>query len=300
MYPVSDASKPKDISMPRLEHHQDQFSSTEAHVYREIQAFKTAEPSLSQKFRETVDDRIGGLIDKIKETSTGATTEQAIDAVLQALNESSSKTLRPEKIWENFHDEGLSISSLNDVRTLELEAIERVVDGLDRKYNTVALVEGAAAGAIGLAGAFADLPALVGIYLRAINEYAICYGFDVDTSDEQAMAALTLAAAASTGETRKEMFDRVEEHARSIQERSSQESEAHDGEVPQPVMNQVAQEIVTRLVRGSLAQSIPLVGALVGGGINRAFVKHVCQTARRVYEERWLMCQYQGAEAIKD
>ncbi len=278
--------------MTQLDQKTNQFNQTEAQIWREIQAFKGETDGLRERLTEGIDDKLGDVADKIRETTTGETAQKAIDSVLSVLNDSSSWTLRPEKIWESFQEEGLSVSDLHDVRELELAEIEGVIDNLDRKYNSMAFAQGTATGAAGLPGALADLPALVGLCLRAINEYAVSFGFDIDDPDERAMAVLTLAAAASSGETRGEMFERIEEHAR-----TSYDRESHRGEVPEPIMNQVAEELVVRLARGSLAQALPLVGALVGGGINRAFVKHVCETARRVYEERWLMRRYEFGEA---
>jgi uncharacterized protein (DUF697 family) len=277
--------------MTQLDQKTDEFNQTEAHVWREIKAFKNQNDGLRARFQQGVDEKLDDVATKLQQTTSGETTEKTIDAVISVLNDASSWTLRPEKIWENFQEEGLSVSDLDDVRGLELDEIEKVVDNLDRKYNSIAFAQGTATGAAGLPGALADLPALVGLCLRAINEYAISYGFDIDNADERAMAVLTLAAAASSGESRGEMFERIEKHARTTHGQRS-----HRGEVPEPIMDEVAKELVVRLARGSLAQALPLVGALVGGGINRAFVKHVCETARRVYEERWLMRRYEFGE----
>lgn len=277
--------------MTRLDQKTDDFNQTEARVWRQIKAFKNQNDGLSERFKQGIDDKLDDAATKLQETTTGETTEKAIDAVLSVLNDSSSWTLRPDKIWESFQDEGIPVADLNDVRRLELDQIEKVVDGLDRKYNTMAFAQGTVTGAAGLAGALADLPAMVGLCLRAINEYAISYGFDINDADERAMAVLTLAAAASSGESRGEMFERIEQHARTTRGQSG-----HGGEVPDPIMNEVAKELVVRLARGSVAQALPLFGALVGGGINRSFVNHVCETARRVYEERWLMRRYEFGE----
>lgn len=281
--------------MAQLEQHTDEFNPTEARIYRQIKAFKGETDGLSKRIQEEFDDRLDNIASKLQETASGDNAQKAVDSVLTVLNDTSSWSLRPDSIWESFQDEGLSVSSLKDVQELELDEIEQVIDNLDRKYSTMALGQGAAAGAAGLPGALAGLPAIVGLCLRAINEYAVSYGFDIDDADERAMAVLTLAAAASSGEKRGEMFERIESHAR-----TAHSARGHRGEVPQPIMDEVAKELVVRLARGSLAQALPLVGALVGGGFNRAFVKHVCETARRVYEDRWLMRRYEFGEATDD
>ncbi len=275
--------------MTELDQHTDEFTTTEEHVFAQVQAFKGEEPGMVEKFQAGINRRLEAVADKIDDTQAGDIAEQAVDAVLDILHDQATWSVRQEHIFENFHEEGYSVDSLEDIGTLELDAIEETLDHLERKYGFAAFTEGAVAGSAGLPGVFVDLPAIVTISLRAINEYATYYGFDAGADEERPVAVLILAAAASVGESRQQLFERIAAYTRTLDNPTVAE-----GEVPDRVMSDVVQQLVTRLVRGKVAESLPLVGALVGGGFNRAFVRHVCETARRVYEERWLMRRYGG------
>ncbi|MFB6351700.1 MAG: EcsC family protein, partial [Bradymonadaceae bacterium] len=61
---------------------------------------------------------------------------------------------------------------------------------------------------------------------------------------------------------------------------------------------EIGERLVFRLGRGALAQSLPLVGAAVGGGLDQKFLQNVCETAHHCYRERWLLREH--AESSPD
>lgn len=271
-----------------LEQHADQFSATERDVWQKIRSFKNEEPGLVTRAQGAVSSRLEDVAERIGGTDSGEAIEQAVSVVLDILHDTATWTVRQPKIFEDFRDEGYDVYALDDVRALPLEAVEETLGHIDRKYSVAAFAEGAAAGAAGLPGVLADLPAVVTICLRAINEYGVYFGFDIQGADERPVAVLILAAAATMGEARAATFERIQTYTRSLD--APQEGPP---EVSEAVLRQVVQDLVVRLVRGKLAETLPLVGALVGGGFNRAFVDHVCETAQRVYEQRWLVRRYE-------
>ena len=84
----------------------------------------------------------------------------------------------------SFREKGYDVHRHADVFKLDLEQVDAVVGRLDAKYTGLAFAEGAAAGAAGVPGLIADIPALVTLNLRAIAEYATYYGFDVASQRE--------------------------------------------------------------------------------------------------------------------
>ena len=61
---------------------------------------------------------------------------------------------------------------LEDVRSLDLETVDRAVEGLAAKYGSATAVQGAAAGFAGIAAIVPDIVGLVALNLRAAGEYA--------------------------------------------------------------------------------------------------------------------------------
>ena len=52
-----------------------------------------------------------------------------------------------------------------------------------------------------------------------------------------------------------------------------------------------------RLTKAKLAQGVPIMGAVVGGGFNAYYTARVCDAAYHLYRERFLAEKY-GAEVI--
>lgn len=60
-------------------------------------------------------------------------------------------------------------------------------------------------------------------------------------------------------------------------------------DVPTSATTDIVERIVFRLGRGKLVQSLPFVGALIGGGLDQQLLKQVAETASHCYRERWLL-----------
>lgn len=64
------------------------------------------------------------------------------------------------------------------------------------------------------------------------------------------------------------------------------------------IIQEIAKSLGIRLTKAKLAQTIPAVGAIVGGGFNAYFTMKVCDAAFYLYRERFLAHKY-GPEVIE-
>ena len=270
--------------MSALEEHKQRFSPAEAEIYEQVRDFKAQEGGIGDWATEAVDERLESLADRLDETSPGETVDKVASAILDVINDVSIWSVRESKIWEEFRDEGYEVDDRDDVKILEIDQIEGALGRLELKYRAAAFIEGVSVGAFGLVGVFADLPTIVAMSLRAIAEYGTYYGFQVTHPVERPFALLVLATSTASGEARQDLLGRIEDYAASLDQPGS-------GERTPAVLTSE----VVRLVRGKIAQSLPLVGALIGGSFNEAFVRHVCQTAHQIYRERWLLRRHTTA-----
>ncbi len=62
-------------------------------------------------------------------------------------------------------------------------------------------------------------------------------------------------------------------------------------EVVSRVLRQTATKVATNLVKTKAAQIIPVVGAVVAGGVNASYTSSVCEAAYQCYCERFLQRQ---------
>lgn len=272
--------------MTFLEKDKDHLSEKEAAVYEEICDFKEADQGVVQWAADALDTRLESLADSLEDTRPGELLDTVAGVILELINDVSIWSVREKKIWENFEDAELEVTALEDLRDFSLEEIEEALGRLRLKYRLAASLQGMSVGSFGLAGALTGLPTLIAMSLRAIAEYATYYGFDVTSEPERPYVLMVLAVAASSGETRTELLDQVEEYALSAEKKGSSQA-------PMPSTSEVVDHLAVRLVRGKVSQTVPLAGALLGAGFNQAFVQHVCETAHQLLRQRWLIRRYQ-------
>ena len=58
------------------------------------------------------------------------------------------------------------------------------------------------------------------------------------------------------------------------------------------LINTIAKEVGEKITKAKLAQIIPAVGGVIGGGFNSYFTSKVCEAAFLLYRERFLLEKY--------
>ncbi len=273
-----------------LEMQLDRITTSESEALSKIIEFKNVDGERFDRLHDAIDFPFDKLTSIVEDTQVATTIGNLVQKALVAMNEALAETLSIESVLEEFREAGHSVESLEDVSELTIEESQDVLKGVPLKYQALAVGEGIATGAIGLPGALIDLPALLGLSLRATLEIASYYGFDPADPFERNFAVLILAiASASTDESKRELIEALEDitSARSTS----------TNKLPEELGHQVAQALVLRLVRGKVGQAVPVAGAVVGGGYNRSFLKDVCDTAETLYSERWLLARHGAPSA---
>src|SRR6185503_17139313 len=143
-----------------------------------------------------------------------------------------------------------------------------------------------------------DIPALVTLSLRAINEYGTYFGFDSENPEERCYALLVLAVASTaTDATRLMALQEITDIAKDMADPAPPTRKQRT--LSAELLNKTAHAVVVRLAKGKLAQVVPIIGAAVGGGYNSAFLAEVCRTAKALYAERWLMRRHGTSVAVE-
>jgi hypothetical protein len=241
-------------------------------------------------------DRTGDLM--LATPGVGDAIRLSIERITHVCNDLAQWSISPESVYSEFRKAGhTSVHSANDVFSVELEQVDRLVGWLDAKYKGIALVEGAGLGAAGVWGIPPDIVALLTLNLRAIGEYATYYGFDISSQPERLFALNLLGLTSSTTAKSKglAMAQLVRIAQDLARKQTWQQLEQHTFV---RVIQQISKALGIRLTKNKLAQVLPIAGAVVGGGFNSYFTANVCNSAFYLYRERFLAERY-GVEAIE-
>jgi hypothetical protein len=304
-----------------------ELSEYEQRVVDEIEQFKAPEddePGVLDEALEAVEESVSSIGERLSDNATveellespaaerlSASADRARDEITEAvrktvglLNDSSAYTVDRQGIYEKFREAGFEeVDSPADIREIPLERIDELVASTSSSYKSTAFAEGGASGAAGVAGLAADIPALVGIALRAINEYTTYYGTDIDDDHERTVALHILLASSSTSEADRQTALAQLTKA-SMQAAREQPREEVDDALSAADIDAFAEQLGIRLIRAKLAQTVPVVGAAVAGGYNAWYLSAVTETAQMTYRERYLVDRYGpeahiGGEAVK-
>ncbi len=193
---------------------------------------------------------------------------------------------KPEKIFYAYQKRDLPVESFYDIRRLPVEQIDEVAKQYITQGSWLSAGEGAATGFGGALSMAADAVSLLALQLRTIQQIGYCYGFDVTKPEEKLFAAKLLAEAYGhpAHKERSALLNEMRSAANLLK-----------GQLPFGALEQrlfakglskVAQKIGVKLGGRKTAQVIPVLGAVVGGVINRKVSKDIATIARDVYRDR--------------
>jgi hypothetical protein len=236
--------------------------------------------------------------------------------LLELGSRAAMASVRDDAILKAYRKHGYDVVGLDDISKLELREIDKVRPNLGLAYTATATVEGAAAGflvsggeivaaggtvlGVGAGGApgigtvlgvmAADaLAVLVGTN-RAVGHIAAYYGYDLDNPDERlfALAVLSMGTATETGKAA--AYVELNKLVQALARRATWE------QLRQNVVTRVVERVFTllgfRITQRKLGQAIPIVGTLIGAGLNARLLSSVVDDAEHIYRERFLRDRY--------
>lgn len=193
------------------------------------------------------------------------------------------------------------VAGLAELRDGPLEACDKLARTVGRRAQALGGAAGAVFGIAGAAGLIADVPTLLTLALRTIHRIGFCYGEAPDPTHERRLgiAIFALVSANSADEKLAALHALHDGGAlldaawRDGVERVAERELAKDATVYS--LQNLARAIGLNLGQRKIAGSVPVLGAAVGGAVNAWYLSDVAQTARYVFQERWLRDRYPGA-----
>jgi hypothetical protein len=263
----------------------------ERRALKEIDELKNPEPSRLDAVLDVINKPIANAADSALDNRVGEAISRGVEGLMDMINQRASSSVRNEVIYEEFRSSGhAGVHGARDIHELELRDVDTAVRSLAAKSESLAFAEGAGTGVLGFAGTAIDIPALVGIALRAINEYAVYYGFDPSGDDEKAFVLMILAViSAPTVEERQGAMAELTRLSVLISREDSRTESRRL--LSMQTVTKIANTLARRLVRAKAAQSIPIVGAGIAATFNAWFARTVTQTAYQLYRERFLVAK---------
>lgn len=238
----------------------------------------------------------------------------AFGSARQTVSRVSRAGLSPRRVVARHQKRGHEVSSLADVRRLDLEQIDDVRGrGASWYYPALAALSGAGAGFVisggefvvaasagagsapsgtAIVGAFAvDAAAVLGLSSRVVGQLALQYGYDPEDPAEKlfVMSVINAGSAMSTTAKSVAMADVSRLTQALVRGKTWAVLNEH---VVAKVSQQVAKGFGFRLTKKGLGKAVPVVGIAVGGSMNWTTLESIVDAADVAYRRRLLIEKY--------
>jgi hypothetical protein len=209
---------------------------------------------------------------------------EAVNEIGGYLQTGGKYLVSKDSVLKRFHSHGAIAEknqslTLKDISaTLPISVMDLVADDLTKRGSRLAALQGASTGFGGLFTLALDIPAVLGMSLKVIQELAVCYGFDPDEKRERIFAIKCLQFASSDIVGKKAIleelsnFDAVSDQAQMISQLQG--------------WREVVQSYRDNFGWKKLFQLVPIAGMLFGAIINRGTLQEVAEAARMLYRKR--------------
>jgi hypothetical protein len=248
-------------------------------------------------------------------------TDSLEEALVKALRGLKDLTLDPamasvseKSVVRRFVKHGHDVKVISNIRSLDLEQVDRVKPKLRTRYSAAAALEGAAAGlvvtggealaavgsvfgagvgaapgAASIAGAMAfDAATVIAASARITAHVGTYYGYEVCTPEEEFFAVSAMSFSSSGPQAAKLMaFQQLSTVTQQLVRKKAW------AELNEKLIVRAITEMFERLglviTKRKLGQAIPVVGVVIGAGLNAGYLQSVGRDAELAYRARFLV-----------
>ncbi|WP_054028867.1 EcsC family protein [Bacillus sp. FJAT-28004] len=180
-------------------------------------------------------------------------------------------------------------TTINDVADIPLSIMNITAEQLASSRSKMATLQGATTGIGGIFTLAIDIPAVLGLSLKIIQEIAISYGFDPKNKEERVFAVKVMQFASSDIVGKKAILEELSAYEQA--NRSNQMLSQLQG------WREVVAVYRDNFGWKKLFQMIPVAGMLFGAFINRGMLNDVAEAATMLYRKRRVMIKLRENEA---
>ncbi|WP_458412224.1 EcsC family protein [Schinkia sp. CFF1] len=184
------------------------------------------------------------------------------------------------------------VDQVSDMKRLTIDQLGFFADQQMAKYRIYSLTQGGLAGTGGaLLGV--DIPAMIMINLRAVQNIANVYGYDVNIPYEMMTSLKVFHAATLPKRMRAAGWSKLIEEAQQFNDKfyylyEKDEELTNETWLEQPLV-QILKSMVIMMLRKKVIQGLPLIGMAFGAGMNYKLSRQVTEFAHHYYQMRYLI-----------
>lgn len=234
---------------------------------------------------------------------------KAMEGLHTVLVERGMNSVKPAGIYATLAAEGAAVTSYDDVRALDLKVCDRSIPRRRERYIALAVAEGVASSlavtgaevsatvtggttmVVAVSAITADVTTVMVGMGRIVALVAAHYGYDVREPDEQVFAAGVIAySAAGNSAEKAAALASLSRLTQQMMRRATWQQLQQRQLVT--VIGRMFTALGFRMTKRKLAQAVPIVGAVINGGLNARIAYQTFDRAQQAYRLRFLTEKY--------
>lgn len=246
-------------------------------------------------------DEVTAVINQSMETALKALHGVTVDFGLNSVDE--------DKVVARFQKKEHAIECLEDIRTLDLRACDKLASKGKQAYMAAGMAEGAITSlaitgitvsstvtggvkaSVAIGAIATDITTVLVGMGRIIADVAAHYGYDVTEPEEAVIASGVLSYSTASGSSQKAAtLSSLSKLTQDMMRRKTMEQLTKNQTVR--VIEQVFKSVGITMTRKKLAQAVPIAGILINTGLNAKLVNDTYARARVFYRLRFLADKY--------
>ncbi|WP_254782391.1 EcsC family protein [Bacillus sp. OK048] len=235
------------------------------------------------------------LLDKITPKFIQEKIGLAIDELGSYIQTGDQYLVNEETILKKFVADDLEWTTAEIREALReqipLTKMDEVANDIGKSRTKLATVQGATTGIGGIFTLAVDIPVLLGLSLKVLQEISLCYGYDPKEKSERIFIVKCLQFTSSDIVGKKAISEDLAAY--------------HQGNQNHQIVSQLQgwREVVTTY-RDSfgwkkLFQMVPIAGIIFGAVINRSSMSDVADAGKMLYRKRRILERLQQMESIQ-
>lgn len=218
------------------------------------------------------------LMDKWTPKFIQAKMGSLIDELGQYVQTGGSYLSSTSKIKSYYPNTG--IEKIEDVNRLPISTMDKAVEGIAKNRKNIATVQGAGTGIGGIFTLSIDIPFLLGLQLKTLQDIAICYGYDPTDKKERLFIIKSLQFISSDIVGKQAILSQLSKF------------DKQDEETKREVISEIQgwREVVLsyrdQFGWKKLFQMIPIAGLVFGAFINRSAINDIAEAGMMLYRKR--------------
>ncbi|WFA07330.1 MULTISPECIES: EcsC family protein [Bacillus] len=240
-------------------------------------------------------ERIGRLPFKVLDKLTPAFIQDKIGLLLDEIGgfiQNGGQYLTSEKhLIRKFQKElpNETMETIADVQKAPLAVMDQICEELGKNRANTAAVQGATTGVGGLFTLAIDIPAILGLSLKTLQDIAVSYGYDPKEKTERMFIIKCLQLSSADIVGKKAIIQELSQYHRSPDERQNMISQIQG-------WREVVYTYRDSFGWKKLFQMVPIAGILFGAITNRSMMNGVAETGMMMYKKRRILERLEDIE----